>query len=167
VGQVLTQSGPRLMADAKLSHCTTRPSSTLRPDRVQWRGSAQSPILGPKGGVGAAAARDRGRHPAQTDTSDGPTRLRACLLARCRGYRFEEGRWHVSIWPVSCLDQSPQSRQHRWCSGAQRELESASPRQGAPTMTRHAITPRSSNYGLSVDLKGCAARLQQVGPTSA
>jgi hypothetical protein len=90
----------------------------------------------------------------------------SCLPARCRGYRFEEGRWHVSIWPVSCLDQSPQSRQHRGAVGAQRELESASLRQCAPTMTRHAITPRSST-ALSVDLKGCAARLQQVGPTSA
>ncbi len=53
----------------------------LRPDRVRWRGSAQSPILGPKGGVGAAAARDRGRHPAQTNTSDGPTVFaHACRL---------------------------------------------------------------------------------------
>jgi hypothetical protein len=75
-----------------------------------------------------------------------PYRLRACLPARCRGYRFEEGRWHVSIWPVSRLDQSPQSRQHRGAVGAQRELESASLRQCAPTMTRHAITPRSSTH---------------------
>src|SRR5712672_2141875 len=35
----------------------------------------------PKGGVGAAAARDRGRHPAQTNTSDGPTVFaHACRL---------------------------------------------------------------------------------------
>jgi hypothetical protein len=83
------------------------------------------------------------------------------------GNRFEEGRWHVSIWPVSRLDQSPQSRQHRAAAGAQRELESASLRQCAPTMPRHAITLRSSNYAPSVDLKGCAAQLQQAGPTSA
>jgi hypothetical protein len=93
-----------------------------------------------------------------------PYRLRACLPTRCRGYRFKEGRWPVSIWPVSRLDQSPQSRQHRGGAGAQRKLESASLRQCAPTMTRQAITPRSNNC---VDLKGCAARLQQVGPTSA
>jgi hypothetical protein len=49
-----------------------------------------------------------------------------------------------------------------------RELESASLRQAvrAPMMTRHAVTPRSTNYALSVDLKGCDARLQQVGPSS-
>jgi len=45
---------------------------------------------------------------------------------------------------VARLDQSPQSRQHRGAAGAQRELESASLRPCAPTMTRHAITPGSS-----------------------
>jgi hypothetical protein len=32
--------------------------------QARWRGCAQSPIPGPKGGAGAAAARCRGPHPA-------------------------------------------------------------------------------------------------------
>jgi hypothetical protein len=42
----------------------------------------------------------------------------------------------VSIRPVRRLDQGPQSRQHRRAAGAERDLESTSPRQCAQAMTR-------------------------------
>ena len=47
-----------------------------------------------------------------------PYRLRARLPTWRRGHRVEEGRWHVSIWPVPGLDQRPQSRQRSRCSGS-------------------------------------------------
>ena len=39
-----------------------------------------------------------------------------------RGHRLEEGRWHT-IRPVPCLDQGPQSREHRGAAGEERDLE--------------------------------------------
>jgi hypothetical protein len=49
---------------------------------------------------------------------DGPTVFaHACRLS-CRGHRVEAGRWHLSIWSVSGLDQDSESGQHCCAAGA-------------------------------------------------
>jgi hypothetical protein len=83
------------------------------------------PFLDRKNARGCCAS----PRPASYSMSTSPRcRLRARLPAWGRGHRVEEGRWRLSIWPVPRLDQGPQSRQPRRAAGAQRDVESASPR---------------------------------------
>jgi hypothetical protein len=75
--------------------------------------------------------------------------VRACLPAWRRRHRVEKDRQHLSIGPVPCLDQGPQSGQHRCAAGAQRDVELASLRQRAERAAKHAVTaphesPRST-----------------------
>jgi hypothetical protein len=64
----------------------------------------------PQGRPGAAPAQYRDRHPIQLTHHRGrPCRLRARMPARCRRYRFKEGRQHLSSRSLSGLDQGPQS----------------------------------------------------------
>jgi hypothetical protein len=82
------------------------------------------PFLDPKGGAGAAAARDRSAHPAQrTHSRERPYRFCARLPGLAPRYRFEEGRCRLPVWPVPRPDQGPQSRQHRGAARAEQELE--------------------------------------------
>jgi hypothetical protein len=69
-------------------------------------------------------------------------RVRPCVPAWRRGYRFEADRQYLPVRPVPCLDQGPQSHQHRRAAGAKRDLESTSLRQRTL-----AMTCRNSKFG--------------------
>jgi hypothetical protein len=82
------------------------------------------PFLDRKAALTRPPGWHQGGHPAQRTRRRGWSYcLRPCVSARRRGHRFEEGRWHVSIRPVSRLDEGPQSRQHRRAAGEERDME--------------------------------------------